>query len=220
MTHAPTPNPDPLPSPEHVQLQVQIKICGVTHEEHIKAAAECGADLIGLVLWPGSSRHVSLDRALQLAETVRREGLESVALVVDAGPEFDAHAGHFDRVQFHGQESCERLAGCPRPTIRGFGFSPEAIDRWCTCPHVAWLLIDSPHGGSGEAFDHDAMLPHRDRITKPWFIAGGLRSESVAGVIAKLRPDGVDVSSGVERSRGVKDPELIRRFCESVRANG
>ena len=194
-----------------------IKICGVTHEEHIAAASEEGANLVGVVLWPGSPRHVPRDRALQLANVARSRRLESVALVVDSDPSLAADFVHFDRVQFHGRQVCADLAGCPRPTIRGFAFSPETLRTWLDCPHAEWLIVDSPRGGSGEPFPYETLLALRDAITKPWLLAGGLTPETVASAITRVQPGGVDVSSGVEQTRGVKDPERIRSFCRAVR---
>jgi phosphoribosylanthranilate isomerase len=199
--------------------QLIIKICGVTHDEHVLAAAECGADLIGLVLWTGSARYVGVDRAIELAALARSRRLEAVALVVNPDDTLLQHAQHFDRIQFHGDEPCERLAGWSKPTIRGFGFSPEALTAWNTCPHADWLIVDGPRGGSGRAFDHETLVPFRAHLRKPWLVAGGLTCENVAMVIKRLQPTGVDVSSGVERTRGVKDAELIRRFCTEARAS-
>lgn len=197
-----------------------IKICGVTHEEHIAAASESGADLVGLVLWPGSARHVTIDRALALAAYARQRTLETVALVVDPDDALLAAAAAFDRVQFHGNESCERLSAVERPTIRGFAFSPDALARWDACPHADWLIVDGPQGGGGAAFDHAALAPLVSALRTPWLLAGGLTPATVARAIAIAKPTGVDVSSGVERVRGVKDPALIQAFCTAARSAG
>jgi phosphoribosylanthranilate isomerase len=197
--------------------RVRIKICGLTHAEHVAAAVEADADLIGLVLWPSSPRHVSLETAVALATIARRGGLETVALVVDPDDALLAAAAEFDRIQFHGSESCASLAGAARPTIKGFSFDTAAVAAWARCPNATWLLIDGPRGGGGEGFDHAAFAPLAATLTKPWLLAGGLNDASVGSVVASLRPFGVDVSSGVERSRGVKDPERIRAFCRAVR---
>lgn len=197
--------------------RVRIKICGLTHAEHVAAAVEADADLIGLVLWPGSPRHVSLDDAVDLASIARLGGLETVALVVDPDDALVTAAALFDRIQFHGSEACESLARASRPTIKGFRFDQAAVATWARCPHATWLLIDGPRGGGGEGFDHAALAPFAATLTKPWLLAGGLTAASVGSAIASLHPFGVDVSSGVERSRGVKDPERIRAFCRAVR---
>lgn len=197
--------------------KLRIKICGITHEEHLHAAAEAGADLVGLVLWPGSARALSRERAESLAALARTLRLESVALVVDA-PEAELRGlDTFDRVQCHGAEPCAALASIAKPTIRGFPFTPEALRTWDDCRHVTWLLVDSARGGSGASFDHAAVAPHVAALRKPLLLAGGLTPDNVAGAIERVRPFGVDVSSGVERRRGAKDPELIRAFCAAAR---
>ena len=121
-------------------------------------------------------------------------------------------------MQLHGRETEEVVARAPRPVIRGFGFDAEEVRRWEACPHVAALLIDGPAAGSGAAFDHHALAALRTELRKPVILAGGLTPENVADAIRVVRPDAVDVSSGVESSPGVKDPERIRAFCAAVRA--
>jgi phosphoribosylanthranilate isomerase len=196
---------------------LRIKICGLTSEAHVDAAAEAGADLVGFVLWPGSVRAVSLERALELAKHAKSAGLATVALVVDAEPSLLARLTAFDRIQFHGSERCDALRDSPRPTIRGFAATSESITEWNACPHADWLLVDGPRGGSGAAFDHASIAPALSQVSKPWLLAGGLTVATVGAAIRRLRPHGVDVSSGVESSRGVKDPERIRAFCQAVR---
>ncbi|MDZ4752965.1 MAG: phosphoribosylanthranilate isomerase [Phycisphaerae bacterium] len=196
--------------------RVRIKICGVTHEEHIRAAAESGAHLVGLVVWPGSPRAVTVDRARELAETARKAGLETVALTVDGNEPLIAALTFVDRIQCHGNEVCDDLRRIPQPTIKGFPFTTDALRAWGACPHAEWLLVDSARGGSGIAFDHAVLAPLLATCSKPVLLAGGLNAETVASAIATVRPFGVDVSSGVERTRGVKDPELIRLFCRAI----
>ena len=201
--------------------RTRIKICGVTEPEHVAAVAEAGADLIGFVLHPRSPRALSLDRAMLLAEAAGARGLERVALVVDAGPDLlraIAEAGLFDRLQYHGSERCDHLLATALPAIKGFPFSSEALASWNACPNAAWILVDGARGGGGEAFDHRVLQPLTPTISKPWLLAGGLTAATVGEAIRTLRPWGVDVSSGVERARGIKDPERIAAFCEAVRA--
>ncbi len=211
----------------HGMHRLRIKICGVTEPDHVAAVAESGADLIGFVFHPPSPRAVTLERAALLAEAAGARGLERVALVVDPEPSLlraIAATGQFDRVQFHGGESARAIgaartsAGLDRPTIKGFRFSPTALSAWNASDAVDWLLLDGPSGGGGEPFDHRTLQPLVATITKPWLLAGGLTPESVGEAIDRLRPWGVDVSSGVERQRGVKDPERIAAFCRAARA--
>ncbi|MEE2906479.1 MAG: N-(5'-phosphoribosyl)anthranilate isomerase, partial [Planctomycetota bacterium] len=121
-------------------------------------------------------------------------------------------------IQLHGEETEAIAAQARGPVVRGFSFSPEAVRRWNACPHVELLLIDGPGKGAGRTFDHDQLLELQHEITKPIVLAGGLDPDTVGEAIAAIRPWGVDVSSGVESGRGIKDPARIRAFCEAVRA--
>ncbi|MDZ4831411.1 MAG: phosphoribosylanthranilate isomerase [Phycisphaerae bacterium] len=194
-----------------------IKICGLTHEEHVLATAEAGADLVGFVLWPSSVRALTRDRAIELAALAHARGLETVALVVDPSAADLADLHGFDRVQCHGRESCAVLASARVPSIKGFAFDAVALRAWDACTHAAWLLVDGSSGGGGAGFEHAALAALIRGVTKPVLLAGGLTPTNVATALRAVRTFGVDVSSGVERIRGVKDPELITAFCSAVR---
>jgi phosphoribosylanthranilate isomerase len=195
----------------------RVKICGLSTEDDVVAAADAGADLVGFVLWPQSPRYVTLARARALAALAATRGLETVALVVDMEPSELAALEDFDRVQCHGRETCDALSVARTPVLRGFPFAPEAFALWAACPHVDALLVDGPRGGGGEAFDHAPLVPLVAGSAKPVFLAGGLTPETVGAAIALVRPYAVDVSSGVEATRGVKDPARIAAFCAAVR---
>jgi phosphoribosylanthranilate isomerase len=106
--------------------------------------------------------------------------------------------------------------------IKAVRFEPativEELDRWDAIEEVAAILVDGSAGGHGESFEWSSLTPHLERTSKPIVLAGGLTPANVGDAIRAVRPFAVDVSSGVERERGVKDPELIRQFCEAVRA--
>ncbi len=197
---------------------VRIKICGLKTAGDIEAAAEAGADAIGLVLAAGSPREVSRTQAAALrARTDSR--LAVVALMVDPPPSQLAERTG-DWVQLHGAEppSLVAQAATIGPVIKAVSYEDvAAISQWDADPNVRLLLVDSPRGGSGERFDHAAFAPVARSIRTPWILAGGLTPETVALAIDTLRPWGVDVSSGVEASRGTKDAGLIRAFCAAVR---
>src|SRR5262249_34025896 len=104
-----------------------------------------------------------------------------------------------------------------RHIIKGMRFDPVQIRRWDQIPHVNALLIDGPAGGGGEGFDHKPLADLMRTISKPVILAGGLTAATVGEAIRTVQPYGVDVSSGVESSRGVKDATMIREFCAAVR---
>ena len=192
-----------------------IKICGIRDATMLQVAVDAGADAIGFVLAPGSPRSVSLDEAIRLAESLP-DHVAPVGVVVDA--EAVIREGWSDRwIQLHGQEEESIAAGYPGPVIRAIPFEQHAVRQWDGCAEVDRLLIDAPAPGSGRSFDHDAFAALDHHPTTPIIVAGGLDPESVAGVVDRLRPWAVDVSSGVESSPGLKDAAKIIDFCQAVR---
>ena len=201
--------------------RTRIKICGVSREVDVAAAVDAGADAIGLVFHPASPRFVAPERAAQLARALPPY-VTPVGLFVNA-PQADV-----DRVlalipalvlQFHGDESPDACNAFGRPYLRAARMAPgfDLLDFSRRYSEAQGLLLDAHvegFGGGGKAFDWSlvpAGVPH------PLVLSGGLRAENVAAGIQQLRPWAVDVSSGVESSRGVKDAAAIRRFCDAVR---
>jgi phosphoribosylanthranilate isomerase len=223
---------DSSPQRDHRTLRI-LKICGVTHAEHVHAAAEHGATHVGCVLVERSPRALTLDHACGLAREAKERGLATVALVADADAALRATLGvvqrterPFDLVQCHGEEregACALMAAeVGLPIIRGFAFSPAELRRWDHAPSIDMMLADGPRGGSGGGFDHAALAAILDDETnpvrRPVVLAGGLDPRNVGAAISTVRPYGVDVSSGVERTRGVKDVRLIAAFLTAARA--
>jgi phosphoribosylanthranilate isomerase len=201
---------DPAPGP------TRIKICGLTEESHVHAAIEAGAHAIGLVMADRSPRQITPDTAMRLSQ-VAAGHIATVTLLVNPADVCQV-AGQW--VQLHGAESVELAESFHRttPTIKAVAWTDaqELLD-WDRCEAVDRLLVDGAHGGGGEPFDHAALTPVRPQIRTPLVVAGGLTPDTVGKVIELLSPWGVDVSSGVESSRGVKDEELIHAFCKAVR---
>ncbi|UCD75626.1 MAG: phosphoribosylanthranilate isomerase [Phycisphaerales bacterium] len=204
--------------------RTRIKICGITAPEIAEVAVEGGADFIGLVFARGSPRRITDFRVATEIISVLPAGVEPVG--VFAHPLHEASAdleqwkscGHW--CQLHGEldeESLRDLAQSHR-VIRGFHFTEEQTLRWNACADVTALLIDGPRAGSGQSFDQARLAAMMDRINKPVFLAGGLDPQNVGAAIRAVRPYAVDVSTGVESSPGVKDPNLIRAFCRAARA--
>ena len=197
----------------------RIKICGITTADAMHCAAEAGADHLGFVHWPKSPRFIEIEQAAGLAAGLP-DRVTPVSLFVDATIE-QMVSTPFEWIQLHGREdeaTCRRLREAGHRIIRGFHFSPEAVERWDACPDVDRLLVDGSRiGGTGEPFDHDALRTVVPSTSTPLLVAGGLHAGNVGNAIRTTGCWGVDVSSGVEASRGTKDAARIRSFCEAVR---
>jgi len=196
---------------------VFVKICGIRDPAALEAAVEGGAAAVGFVL-TDSPRQVTADRAAQAMAMTPADVLTVAVL----GRASVAHAAHLTEVcgaravQLHGDHSRADFAAMRRPgltLIRG-----TSAERATTLEAGAYgedvLLLDAPRAGSGARW-HLAVLRGR-RPAGRWLLAGGLDANNVVDAIAAARPWGVDVSSGVESARGVKDPAQIRRFLEAV----
>ncbi len=196
-----------------------VKICGVTRPEHAIAAADAGAAMVGLVFAPQSPR--AIDRST--AETILAAlapGVEPVALLAGAEGRDELLSWWRGTVQLHGDETedeCARVADrMGMGVLRGIPFSEADVRRWDACPAVRMLVVDGPSGGGGLGFDHGPLASMMPSLRTPVLLAGGLRASTVADAIARVRPRGVDVSSGVERERGTKDSALIAAFCAAA----
>ena len=206
--------------------RTRIKICGLTREADVAAAVVAGADAVGFVLWPGSARHVTAVRAAALAAALP-PFVTPVLLFVNATDEEVAHATAavpHALLQFHGDETPERcveLAASAqgRPFIRAVRMA-QGIDLLDVARryHPAQALLLDAHvegfGGSGKVFDWSRIPPN---VPRPVVLSGGLNPANVTDGVLSVRPWAVDVSSGVEASKGVKDASLMRRFCQAVR---
>ncbi|MBD8728902.1 phosphoribosylanthranilate isomerase [Frigoribacterium sp. CFBP 13707] len=204
-------------------MRTWVKICGLSTPETVDAAVEAGADAVGFVLAEGSPRTVDAATVRELAARVP-EHVEAVGVFRGQGVERVielARASGLTTVQLHGDESPADVAAAHAARLRVV----RAVDvaTYAAEPEEArvafredLLLIDAVTPGAGAVFDGQPLLdapPHRE-----WLLAGGLDPENVAARVAELRPAGVDVSSGVESSRGVKSVALIREFVAAARA--
>ena len=207
-----------------VNQRTRIKICGVSREADIDAAVEAGADAIGLVFHPASPRCVTLERAAQLARALP-PFVTPVGLFVNA-PRADVDARPCARFR---ARSCSSTATrspddvrAVRPALparRAHGAGLDLLDFARRFGEAQGLLLDAHvegFGGGGKAFDW-SLVPQCPAVAHPLVLSGGLHAANVVAGIQQLRPWAVDVSSGVESSRGVKDAAAIRRFCDAVR---
>ncbi len=179
-------------------MRTRIKICGLTREADVDAAVQAGADAIGFVLYERSPRHVDLARAAALAHRLP-PFVTPVLLLVNAAP-----------------AQCD-AAG--RPYLRAARMAPgfDLLDFAARFQGAMALLLDAhieAYGGGGKAFDWSLIPPS---VPRPVVLSGGLNAANVIEGIYRVRPWAVDVSSGVESAKGIKDAEAMRRFCQAVR---
>lgn len=210
-------------------MSVAVKICGLTSREAVDAAAR--ADFAGFVFYPRSPRNLTAEAAAQLASALPRH-VRRVAVLVDPDDALlRALLARFrpDLLQLHGSETPARAAairqGFGLPVIKAIAVrDADDLDRAAAYQDVAdWLMFDAKPpradalpGGNAASFDWDLLAGRSWR--RPWFLSGGLDPANVAGAIARTRPDGVDVSSGVEHRPGRKDPARIAAFLDAVRS--
>ncbi|MGH8436940.1 MAG: phosphoribosylanthranilate isomerase [Pseudomonas sp.] len=200
---------------------VRSKICGITRVEDALVAAEAGADAIGLVFYAKSPRAVGVQQAraiiAALPPFVTTVGLFVNASRCELNEILDAVP--LDLLQFHGDESPAECAGYHRPYIKALRVKPgdDIAAQAARYSQAAGILLDTyvagVPGGTGEAFDW-SLVPHD--LSKPIILAGGLCAENVRSAIQRVRPYAVDVSGGVEASKGIKDAEKIRAFIREV----
>jgi phosphoribosylanthranilate isomerase len=199
-----------------------VKICGITRTEDGLVAAHAGAHAIGLVFHPASPRFVTVERAREIAERMP-PFVTIVGLFVNSDPqtvEATMRQVPIQLLQFHGDETPQFCTGFGLPYMKAVRMAAgtdllQYAARYATAKA---LLLDTFHeglyGGSGRAFDWGA-IPRE--LALPVVLAGGLTAQNVAEAIRTVRPWAVDVSSGVEREKGIKDPSLIAAFIRGAR---
>ncbi|BAU47297.1 N-(5'-phosphoribosyl)anthranilate isomerase [Sulfurifustis variabilis] len=203
-------------------MRTRVKICGITRVEDARAAADAGADAIGLVFDPDSPRCVTLEQALAIINSVP-PFVTVVGLFVDSPVErvrAVLERARLGLVQFHGAETPEQCRLYGRPYVKAIrmrgGVNLHAEER--RYADATGLVLDTyvpgQSGGSGRAFDW-GLVP--GDLHKPVILAGGLHADNVGDAIRRVRPAAVDVSSGVESAKGIKDPHKIAAFIRAVR---
>jgi phosphoribosylanthranilate isomerase len=204
-----------------MRARTRIKICGLTREVDVDAAVQAGADAVGFVLYDKSVRHVSAQRAGVLARRLP-PFVTPVLLLVNAPAELlqaALHAVPHAVLQFHGDESLVMCEAARRAYLRAARMAPgfDLLDFASRFPSAQALLLDADvegYGGGGRVFDW-SVIP--SSVPLPVVLSGGLNAANVIDGVRRVRPWAVDVSSGVESSKGIKDAGLMRRFCQAVR---
>lgn len=219
-------------------MKIQTKICGLTRQQDIQTAVQAGTDAIGFVFYPPSPRYITIEQASELAKNIPAF-TTVVALVVNMLEQDLVTLSHyvpFDIIQFHGDESahvCHLMAQrvCKR-WIKAIRVKPDdtseiildkinELSKFGASGVILDTFNEQVFGGTGQAFDW-TKIPHNSPI--PIYLAGGLTPENIGDITANkalvTKITGVDVSGGVELSKGVKDAEKMQKFIENVRKIG
>jgi phosphoribosylanthranilate isomerase len=206
---------------ETARVRTRVKVCGITRPADARAAAQAGADAIGLVFYPPSPRYLSTERAVEIRDALP-PFVQSVALFVN--PDAPQVAQVIGRVkpallQFHGEETPQFCAQFGLPYVKACRMKPgvDALEYLRPFSSAAAWLFDShvaEYGGVGESFDWSLVPAQRQRAV---ILSGGLSPANVAEAVRRMRPWGVDVSSGVESAKGLKDAAKIAAFIAEVR---
>jgi phosphoribosylanthranilate isomerase len=198
---------------------MMVKVCGVTRIEDAAAACELGAAAVGFIFWPESPRFIDPYRARAIVRTLP-PFVTPVGVFVNQPPDYVngvASLVHLGAVQLHGDEDAEYIARINRPVIKAV--SNGTADAARTWSRETMLLVDAHdperRGGTGATADWDAAA--RLARSRRVLLAGGLTAENVRDALARVRPFGVDVSSGVESAPGIKDRDRMEAFFRIVR---
>ncbi len=201
----------------------KIKICGLTREQDALLCADKGADFLGFIFVPSSPRFVEPETAAAITAVIRarEQRPKLVGVFRDASPDYIreiATVAGLDMVQLHGAETDDDIRAIGIPAIKTFRVGDTLPDT-TSHPAAEWFLFDTFEerrvGGTGRRFDW-SLLANYPR-TKPFLLAGGLAPDNIAGAISLVRPDGIDIASGVESEPGIKDPEKIEMLFQRVR---
>jgi phosphoribosylanthranilate isomerase len=205
-------------------MAIHVKICGITRAEDAQAAVRLGASAIGFVFWQRSQRYISPEKARELISLLPAF-VTAVGVYVDPDPDWvieTSSLAGLNLLQFHGDESSDFCMQFSMPYIKAVRVK-EGVDliQYATRHSGAkGLLLDTfvegAPGGTGQEFDW-SLVP-RD-LHLPLILSGGLHAGNVARAISQVQPWAVDVSSGVEASRGIKDADKIAAFMRGVRAS-
>lgn len=202
--------------------RTRIKICGITREQDVSAVAGNGADALGLVFYEKSPRHVTVRQAAQLAHSVP-PFLTVVGLFANPNVDYVREVlakVPLDVLQFHGEETPEFCGQFGRPYLKAIRVKAGVDLVQCAASYKAaqGLLVDAfvegTQGGTGESFDW-SLIPHD--LPLPVILSGGLHAGNVAEAIRQVRPYAVDVSSGVEAAKGIKDAAKVAAFINEVK---
>lgn len=206
-------------------MAVRVKICGITRLEDVRAACDAGADALGFVFYAGSPRHVSIEHARALVGALP-PFVTSVGLFVDAPPDLVRQVLKdvpLDLLQFHGDEAPGDCRSFGRPYVKavrvraGTDLLKYAVDYQDASGLLLDAYVPDVPGGTGARFDWRLVPAH---FPKPVVLSGGLTPENVAAAVRRVQPWAVDVSSGVEQTKGIKDAAKLVAFIANAKHAG
>jgi phosphoribosylanthranilate isomerase len=203
-------------------LRTRVKVCGITRGPDALAAAQLGVDAVGFIFWRTSARYVDPKLAGQISRGLPAFVTPVCVFVNPSRGEVDATLDHLPTatLQVHGEEPAEFCERFGRPWIKAARMKPglDLVEYFAPYAGAAAWLIDAfderAYGGTGVPFDWN-LLPRE--LGRPWILSGGLTAANVTEAVQRVRPWGVDVSSGVEAGKGIKDAAKIAAFIAGVR---
>jgi len=223
-------------------VTVKVKICGITSAEDAAAACESGADFVGFIFVGGTPRYTDKETVKKIVSERLNEFKDKVVTIglfkdeeIERAGEIVHYSG-LGAVQFHGAESpeyCERFKKIMAEKydardikiIKAFKVSNRVLPCGEYYPDdyemADYFVFDTFHplldGGTGMEFDHNVLKTSAENLKKPFFVAGGLNPENVGKIVKTICPFGVDASSGVEKSVGIKDEKLLKEFISNAK---
>ncbi|TVU33387.1 hypothetical protein EJB05_25202 [Eragrostis curvula] len=208
-------------------IEPVVKMCGITSARDAEVAAEAGAKLIGMILWPNSKRSVSLLEAKEISRVAQSYGAESVGVFVDDDEETILRVSDsccLNFIQLHGDESRALVHTLSKNNCIIYVLNADDDGNLINSPpdteyELDWFLVDSAKGGSGKGFNWQKFQMPYVKSKNGWLLAGGLHADNVCEALSVLKPNGVDVSSGICAPDGIqKDPNRISCFISNVRS--
>ena len=203
-------------------MSVAVKICGITSVENAQAVELAGADAVGLMFYEGSPRHITLEQAKAIVDSLSNS-IARVGVFVNSDESFVRQAMEvctLNMLQFHGDETPEYCARFEAMTLKAIRVSGESslkeMERYSTDGFLLDAFSNDALGGTGETFNWELAKTATEK-ERPIFLAGGLTPENVAEAVKVVRPFAVDVSSGVESEPGKKDIARVRAFVAAAK---